>query len=82
MASLVLQDISGPVTASQPSGQNLEYEARFLEMVRLGSIRPEIQFGSTILPSKSPDWQKLLDCCYDLANVTRDLRVAMQCSMR
>jgi type VI secretion system protein ImpA len=77
MASLVLQDIFGPITVDSPSGQNLEYEDRFLEMLRLGEIRPEMQFGATILPSKSPDWQRLLDCCYDLAHETRDLRVAM-----
>jgi type VI secretion system protein ImpA len=77
MASLVLQDIFGPVTVESPSGQNLEYEDRFLEMLRLGEIRPEMQFGATILPSKSPDWQRLLDCCHDLAHETRDLRVAM-----
>lgn len=73
----MLQDIFGPVTADTPSGRNMEYEDRFLEMLRLGEIRPEMQFGATILPSKSPDWQRLLDCCYDLAHETRDLRVAM-----
>jgi type VI secretion system protein ImpA len=77
MASLVLQNISGPVAVESPSGQNLEYQDRFLEMQRLGEIRPEMQFGATILPSKSPDWQRLLDCCYDLAHETRDLRVAI-----
>lgn len=73
----MLQDIFGPVTVETPSGRNLEYEDRFLEMLRLGEIRPEMQFGATILPSKSPDWQRLLDCCYDLAHETRDLRVAI-----
>jgi type VI secretion system protein ImpA len=77
MASHVLQEISGPVSVDLPTGRNLEYEGRFLEMLRLGETRPEMQFGSTIVPSKEPDWQKLLDCCYDLALETRDLRVAI-----
>jgi type VI secretion system protein ImpA len=77
MASHVLQEISGPVSVDLPAGRNLEYEGRFLEMLRLSEARPELQFGSTIVPSKEPDWQKLLDCCYELALETRDLRVAI-----
>ncbi len=72
-----LPKLHGPCAGLNAAGDNLEYDSRFLEMIRLSESRPEIQYGSTILAAREPDWLQLLDSCLAIANSTRDLRVAV-----
>lgn len=60
-----------------PSGTNLEYSPAFLEMMHLGQRQPDIQYGSTIVAAKEPNWNILLDHCIPIARETRDLRVGV-----
>ena len=72
-----LQKLHGPCEGANPSGVNLEYDERFLEMMRLSESHPEVQYGKTILPARGPEWKQLADCCLSVASETRDLRVGV-----
>ncbi|MEQ1829702.1 MAG: type VI secretion system protein TssA [Pirellula sp.] len=74
---LLLQKLHLPCEGINPSGTNLEYDNAFLELMRLSEQRPEIQYGSTIVPARKPDWNELLERGLSVAQHTRDLRVGV-----
>ncbi len=77
MDLLLLQQLSKACGADSPSGPNLEYDPRYLEMMRLSESHPEVQYGATIVAAQSPDWEKLLQSCLAVAEQTRDLRLGV-----
>ena len=58
-----------------PCGEDLEYDASFLEMETLARGKAEQQFGETIVAAEAPDWKSVIACCDGLLERTRDLRV-------
>ncbi len=72
-----LQELHGQCKGAGACGVNLEYDERFLEMIRLSEYRPEVQYGSTIVPARGPEWLQLCNCCLEIAGRTRDLRVGV-----
>jgi type VI secretion system protein ImpA len=39
-----------------PCGPNLEYDPLFLELEQNALGKPEVQYGSTVVPAVPPDW--------------------------
>ena len=54
-------------------GEDLEYDAFFLELVQAVAGKPESQFA----PAEPPVWPQVRDLCEGLLTRTRDLRVAL-----
>jgi type VI secretion system protein ImpA len=73
----VLKKLYEPCSEDSPTGPNLEYDHRFLTMLRMSESQPELQYGSTIVPARSPEWARLLESCIEVSEQTRDLRVAV-----
>jgi len=69
--------LSGPIHSESPTGEDLEYDAAFQQMQRLGEGTREQQYGDTIVAAKSPDWTDLLPLTQQLSERTRDLRVGV-----
>jgi type VI secretion system protein ImpA len=65
------------LTADAPCGPNLEYDPAFLEFEKIIQGKPEVQYGSTIVPAEPPDWKQVKKQGFELLERTRDLRVAM-----
>lgn len=65
------------VSAEEVCGQNLEYDATFLELERVAKGKPEVQYGKTITPAEPPDWKQVRALCLQLLENSRDLRVAV-----
>lgn len=59
-----------------PCGPDLEYDAEFLVMQKAGEGRAEAQYGDTVIPGVEPDWPTVQRQAMQLAERTRDLRVA------
>jgi type VI secretion system protein ImpA len=60
-----------------PCGPNLEYDPLFLELEQNALGKPEVQYGSTVVPAVPPDWKLLKKQAFELLGRSRDLRVAM-----
>lgn len=65
------------LTSDAPCGPNLEYDPAFLEFEKIIQGKPEVQYGSTIVPAEPPDWKQVKKQGFELLERTRDLRVAM-----
>lgn len=70
---VLLQDVS----TDAPSGPNLEYDAAFLELEKSAVGKPEVQYGTTIVPAVPPEWKQVKKQALDLLTRTQDLRVVM-----
>ncbi|MCC6229629.1 MAG: type VI secretion system protein TssA [Phycisphaerales bacterium] len=73
-------DVDGllrPVSEAAPCGEELRYDRRYLEVMRLAEGKPEQQIGDTIVPGEEPNWREVCDGCLELFARSKDLRVAM-----
>jgi len=77
MSAVNLEPLRTPLGSDSPSGMNLEYDPRFVEMIRLSEGTREQQYGATIIPAAPPDWRAIDQLATELAAETRDLRVAV-----
>jgi type VI secretion system protein ImpA len=78
MPSLEIESILAPVSADEPSGIDLEYDAEFAELERSAQGKPDRQIGSTIVPAEEPDWGLVQRHAMALLGRSKDLRVAAQ----
>ena len=65
----------GPVSDSDPSGEDLEFDADFGALERAAQGKPEQQYGTTVIPAEEPDWKEVDALARGLLDRTRDLRV-------
>jgi type VI secretion system protein ImpA len=65
------------VDARMPCGPNLEYDPLFLELEQNALGKPEVQYGSTIVPAVLPEWKLVKKQAFELLGRSRDLRVAV-----
>ena len=77
MPYLDLDDLLRDKAADAPCGDNLEYDADYLEFERLVRGRDEVQIGDTILPAEAPDWPAVAEAGAALLARTLDLRIAV-----
>jgi type VI secretion system protein ImpA len=68
---------TGPITAEEPSGPNLEYDPDFLALDRAQQGKPEQVIGDSVNPAEEPDWRDVAERAEQLLDRTRDLRVAV-----
>lgn len=66
-----------PVSADAPSGEDLEYDASYLELERVAQGQPERQMGDSVLAAEPPDWRAVREMACQLCSRTKDLRVAI-----
>ncbi|WP_050486044.1 type VI secretion system protein TssA [Bordetella bronchiseptica] len=68
-------DLLKTLTPSLPCGEDLEYDADFLQLQQAAVGRSEQQFGATIIPAQAPDWRAVERLALGLLERTRDLRI-------
>lgn len=69
-------ELLAPISAEQPSGPNLEYDADFAKLERAAQGKPEQQMGATVVAAEDPDWKVVSRDSQALLARTKDLRVA------
>ena len=67
----------GPLSESNPSGPNLEYDPDFTALDRAQQGKPEQVIGDSVKPAEEPDWRDVQERAEALLGRTRDLRVAV-----
>lgn len=65
-----------PVSADAPSGEDLEYDASYLELERSAQGQPERQMGDAVIAAEPPEWRSVREMACQLCSRTKDLRVA------
>ncbi len=65
-----------PVSDETPHGEDLEYDADFLELERLAQGQPERQMGQSVIAAEPPDWRQVRERASDLFARSKDLRLA------
>src|SRR5690606_12533053 len=68
-------DILTALDPRLPCGEDLEYDAEFLQLQQAAIERSEQQFGSTIIPAEPPDWREVERLARALLERTRDVRI-------
>ncbi len=63
------------VSASSPCGEDMEYDAQFLQLERDAKGQPERSMGDSILPAEPPEWRSIQQQSLDLLQRSKDLRI-------
>ncbi|MBM5578462.1 type VI secretion system protein TssA [Burkholderia pseudomallei] len=71
-----IESLLAGVAPDAPCGANLEYEQDFLRLQESATLRPEQQYGDTVIPAEAPDWSAVERLALELTARTKDLRVA------
>jgi type VI secretion system protein ImpA len=69
--------LTTPLSDDAPCGISVEYDPEFLALEEQALGKPEIEYGSTVLPAEPPNWQAVRSLALPLAQRTRDLRLAV-----
>jgi type VI secretion system protein ImpA len=73
-------DIGGLLEESNPeapSGENLEYDPGFVELVRIAQGKPEQQMGDAVVAGEEPDWRAVRSKALELLARSKDIRLAV-----
>lgn len=70
------QRLLDSISPDAPCGDDLEYDAAFLELERAAQGQPERQMGDAVLPAAPPEWRQVRDLCVELFKRSKDLRIA------
>lgn len=63
------------VSADFPCGEDLEYDADFLQLERDAQGRPERVMGDAVQPAEPPQWRDIEQACTSLLQRSKDLRI-------
>jgi type VI secretion system protein ImpA len=63
------------VSADFPCGDDLEYDAEFLQLERDAQGRPERVMGDAVQPAEPPQWRAIEQSCATLLQRSKDLRI-------
>lgn len=77
MSAIDVQKLLEPISAEDPCGLDLEYDAAFGELERTAQRKPERQMGETIIPAEEPVWGDVKKKSLELLGRTKDLRIAV-----
>lgn len=77
MNNNLMTTFASPLSDAAPCGENLEYDARMIELDEQYAGEPEHMMGDSVIPATPPDWRKLEKAAAGLMKETRDLRIAV-----
>ncbi len=77
MATIDVEALLAPVSEDSPCGENLEYDASFIEMVQAGEEKAAQQMGDSVIEAQPADWKTVRKLSEELTRRTKDLRVGM-----
>ncbi|HXR01422.1 MAG TPA: type VI secretion system protein TssA [Pseudomonas sp.] len=63
------------VSANSPCGDDLEYDAQFLQLERDAQGKPERLMGDSVQPAEPPQWRQIEQASIALLQRSKDLRI-------
>jgi type VI secretion system protein ImpA len=77
MSSINVEKLLQDVSAEEPCGPALNYDAAYVELEQAIQGKPEQVVGDSIIPAEEPDWKDVRRRAAELAERTKDLRVLL-----
>jgi type VI secretion system protein ImpA len=77
MSVIEVQKLLQEISPKAPSGENLEYDRDFVEMVRAAQGKPEQQVGGAVVPAEEPNWREVKTKALQLLARSKDLRLGV-----
>jgi type VI secretion system protein ImpA len=74
---MIADDYLGPRAGDAPSGDDLEYDPAFMDLMVAAQPGQERQAGSEIVPGSEPDWKAVAKKALAVLDRSHDLRVAV-----
>ncbi|MGD9369114.1 MAG: type VI secretion system protein TssA [Desulfobacteraceae bacterium] len=75
MTNFDLDALLAEISSDAPCGEDISYDAVFLELERIAEGTAETQVGDYIQEGVEPDWKKICQLSLDLLERSRDLRL-------
>jgi len=72
-----LAGLAEPLSAGNPCGNSVEYDADYLELEEEAQGKPEVEYGNMLTQATAPDWKRVKQLALPLASRSRDLRLAV-----
>ncbi|MDX2018072.1 MAG: type VI secretion system protein TssA [Planctomycetota bacterium] len=72
-------NLTKPLAGDNPCGEDLQYDRRFMEILRLAEGKPEDPVTGT--PAEDPNWRELRDGCIELLARGRHLQIMVWLSV-
>ena len=76
MSVIDVEKLLEPLSEDSPCGDDLEYDAGFVELERAAEGKAEQQMGDEVIAAEPPEWKQVKKIGLDLWGRTRDLRIA------
>jgi len=76
-ATYDIDSLIAPLADDAPSGPALDEDPDFLALERVAAGIPERQYGNKVFPAEPPEWPAVYAQALDLAQRSRDLRLAV-----
>jgi type VI secretion system protein ImpA len=76
VSTIDIEELLAEVSAEDPCGPDLEYDAEMRELEEASQGKAEQQMGDTIVAGEEPDWRDVQKRTIALFSRTKDLRVA------
>jgi len=77
MSVIDIEALLAPISDDNPTGDDLEYDAEFMELDRISQGTPERVMGDQVIPAEEPDWGEVQSKSEELLTRSKDLRVAV-----
>jgi type VI secretion system protein ImpA len=74
---LNIDELLTELAPDHPCGEDLEYDAAYIELERQSQEVPEQQLGDRVEPARPPNWKDVRRIALELLGRTRDLRVQL-----
>jgi type VI secretion system protein ImpA len=76
MAVIDVEGLTGEVSPDAPCGEDLEYDADFIQLEQAAHGKEAQQMGDAVIEGAGPDWKTVKKLAIGLCGRTKDLRVA------
>jgi type VI secretion system protein ImpA len=75
VATIDIDRLAAEISPEAPCGENLEYDADFINLEQALRGKPERQFGKTVVPAEGPSWPDVARLALGLLERSKDLRL-------
>jgi len=76
-----IDDLLREVSSDSPCGEDMTYDAAYIEFERLARGTPEQQMGDAVVEAEEPDWRAVRKQGLALLEQTKDLRVSLNLTL-
>lgn len=77
MSTIDVSALLAEVSEDQPSGEDMEYDAAFIELEIATQGKEEQEYGDTVIEAEEPNWAEVEELALAILQQSKDLRAAL-----